>query len=736
MLNTHLNVVQQIAILALQLGVIIFVAKFCGDLAKKLKMPSVLGELTAGILIGPYVLGGIPLPLHGLEHGLFGFSNTVQIAASEAVSVLNEATIQNVTFSMYHSSLYAVATVGSILLLFMSGLETDLRMFFRYSVVGTVVGIGGVVFSFLFGNLVGMWMLKTGFMDPRCLFLGILCTATSVGITARILSEKKKIDTPEGVTILAAAVIDDVLGIICLAIVMGIVGAIVGGEGIAWSKIGLIAAKCIGIWLGATVAGLLLARYIAKFLRLFKSPSVFAILAFGFALLLAGLFEQSGLAMIIGAYVMGLSLSKTDVSFAVQHALHPLYNFLVPVFFVVMGMLVDIRVFADVDVLKIGVIYSLLAVLAKIIGCAIPSLFMNFNMTGALRIGTGMVPRGEVALIIAGIGAGLMMKVDGQTVPILDSRLFGVAIIMTLATTVLAPPLLSFMLARKGKGVRREVKDHTIVHTSFKCPSDTIAEFMLKRLMESFENEGFFMSTLDKETGILQFRRDNLSFAMVMTDNEFVFESNPDEVIFIKTIMYETFVDLHQSLGKLRELAKPEEMQKDIFENNSSPHAAEENTQKKTPPPAPIVEKNIPASCICMDLKADTKEGVIRELVDLLEKQHLLLDKEMCIRDLLEREKVVSTCMQQGLALPHERTDGVDELVAAIGIKKEGYHFDSMDGEPSKVFVLCLSPKSSSGPHIQFIAGVAAVFSKKENMDAILNASSPEEVLDVFKSRK
>ena len=176
--------------------------------------------------------------------------------------------------------------------------------------------------------------------------------------------------------------------------------------------------------------------------------------------------------------------------------------------------------------------------------------------------------------------------------------------------------------------------------------------------------------------------------------------------------------------------------EQDIFENSSSPDAAEENTQKKTPPPAPIVEKNIPASCICMDLKADTKEGVIHELVELLDKQHLLLDKEMCIRDLLEREKVVSTCMQQGLALPHGRTDGVDELVAAIGIKKEGYHFDSMDGEPSKVFVLCLSPKSSSGPHIQFIAGVAAVFSKKENMDAILNASSPEEVLDVFKSRK
>ena len=454
MLNFHLSVVQQISVLALQIGVIIFAARFCGEFAKKIKCPSVLGELVAGIIIGPYLLGGISIPLHGLEHGLFGFLPNVEIVGE---TIKGAATITNVAFPAYHSSLYAIATIGSILLLFMSGLETDLRMFFRYSLVGTLVGVGGVVFSFVAGACVGKFMLGLDWMHPCSLFLGILCTATSVGITARILSEKKKIDTPEGVTTMAAAVIDDVLGIICLAVVLGIVAAPAAGAnaGTDWGRIGIISAKCVGFWLGATALGLLLAGHIAKFLKVFKSSTVFSCLAFGFALLLAGIFEQQGLAMIVGAYVMGLALSKTDISFALQRSLHPLYNFLVPVFFVVMGMLVDIRVFANPTVLKIGAIYSILAVLAKVIGCAIPALFMNFNMLGAVRIGTGMIPRGEVALIIAGIGMTTMY----QGKPILDSNLFGVAIIMTLITTLFAPPLLSLVLSINKKGVRKESKD-------------------------------------------------------------------------------------------------------------------------------------------------------------------------------------------------------------------------------------------------------------------------------------
>lgn len=403
-MNESLSLTAQIAILALQLGVILFAARFFGDLAKKLKVPSVLGELIAGIVIGPYLLGSIGFNLHGFHDGLF------PLIAGSSVPV--------------STPLYGIATLGSIVLLFMSGLETDLRMFFKYSVVGSVVGLGGVIFSFVFGDVIGMVALKASFMDPRCLFLGILCTATSVGITARILSEKKSIDSPEGVTILAAAVIGRRARHHLPCHRHGYRNRQrFCGRACQLGRHRLVAVKSFGIWLGVTLLGLVLAHKIAAFLKWFKSAATFSILALGLALLLAGAFEQAGLAMIIGAYIMGLSLSKTDISFSIQSNLHPVYNFLVPVFFVVMGMLVDIRVMADPEVLTLGLIYSVVAVLAKILGCALPAYFMNFNMLGALRIGTGMIPRGEVALIIGGIGVTTMMTLNGERIPILDSKL-------------------------------------------------------------------------------------------------------------------------------------------------------------------------------------------------------------------------------------------------------------------------------------------------------------------------
>ena len=719
MLNFHLSIVQQIAILALQLGVIIFAARFCGDLCKKIKMPSVLGELLAGIIIGPYLLGGIPLGLHGMENGLFGVLQSITVSGE---AITGEAVINNVTFQSYHSSLYALATVGSVLLLFMSGLETDLRMFIRYSLAGTLVGVGGVIFSFLFGAGIGVFMLDLPFMHPCSLFLGILSTATSVGITARILSEQKKIDTPEGVTTLAAAVIDDVLGIICLAVVMGIV-SVPGDGGTDWGQIGLISLKCILFWLLATAAGLIIAGSVAKLLKRFKSPTVYATLSFGIALIAAGLFEQQGLAMIIGAYVTGLSLSKTDISFALQRSLRGLYQFLVPVFFVVMGMLVDIRVFADMQVLKIGLIYSVLAIAAKVIGCALPALFMNFNIKGALRIGTGMVPRGEVALIIAGIG--MTTIYNGK--PVLGASLFGVAVIMTLLTTLLAPPLLSIILKSPGSGVRKEGKDMSVVHTCFNFQTQVLAEFILRHLEENLKREDYMLSQLDKESGVMQIRKNDLSFALIVNNAELTFESNPDEVPFIKAIMFETIVHIHLELEHLKQAADPAEVRKDFLAAPAD--FAPENRHLHRS----MLDKALVTKPVIMELKSDDKNGVFDELISMLAQKKLISDARTCLQEVIKRENVASTCLQNGIALPHARTDTVKKLTVAIGIRHDGYNFDSLDGQPSRIFVLCLSPQSADSPHIECLATISAILGDEENIQRILNAANPQEVCDIFR---
>ena len=705
-MHEEMSVVAQISILAIQIGVIIFAARFCGKAAQRFHIPPVLGELLAGVIIGPYLLGGIGFGAGHFAQGLFA------LPASGGLPV--------------STPLYGIATLGSIILLFMSGLETDLRLFFRYSVAGTVIGLGGVIFSFGFGAGLGMLMLDVGFMDPRCLFLGILSTATSVGITARILSEKKSIDSPEGTTILAAAVIDDVLGIICLAVVMGIVAVSTGdGGGVDWTRIEIIAVKSIGIWLGVTALGLVTAHHIAKFLKLFRPSAVYSILAFGLALLLAGLFEQAGLAMIVGAYVMGLSLSKTDIAFSLQRSLRGIYDFLVPVFFVVMGMLVDVRVLGDMDVLTFGLLYSALAIISKIIGCALPALFLNFNMLGALRIGAGMIPRGEVALIIAGIGATTTMMVGGQPTPIIDPKLFGVAIIMTLMTTIVAPPMLSMMLGIPGKGVKKDVADATLVFTHFTLPSEVVRDFVLRTLMENLRLEGFRHSEFTRDENIINFRKENVTFTLQINNNDFDFESSSDNVRLIRTAMYETFVELHKNMEELKRMACPVGMSEGIINGSEAP-------RKRVPLD---LDKIISHDCVVNDLKATTHEAAICELVQVLARSGRLLDIELCQRDVLAREAVVHTCIAGGIALPHARTNGVSELVTAIGISRNGCDTPGDNGPKTRIFVLSLCPKFAEGPYLQFVAHVASVLGNEKNVQALSASPEIEDIRAVFLSK-
>ena len=699
----------QVAVLAIQLGVILVAARLFGMLASKLKIPAVMGELLAGIVLGPFCLGSLSLGIPHFEHGLF------PLVEGQSVPV--------------DAKLYSIATLGSILLLFVSGLETDVRTFFKYSIVGTVVGVGGVICSFFCGTAVGCW-LGWGFMDPRTLFLGILCTATSVGISARILSEHRAMSSPEGVTIMAAAVIDDVLGIICLAIVVGIANVGLHGGKMAWSAIAWISIKSFGIWLGVTAVGLLLSRRIAGFLKLFKSSRVFAVMAFGLALILAGIFEQTGLAMIVGAFVMGLSLSKTDIVFKIRNKLDPVYNFLVPIFFVVMGMLVDIRVLKDPRVLTLGLVFSGMAILGKVVGCFLPALLMNFNWVGSLRIGVGMVPRCEVVLIIAGIAATSMMKNPAGTlppvVPIFDSKLFGVAIIMPLVTALLAPPLLNMVLAIKRKGIRREMPDVTETTTSFSFPNEVITASVFNYVMELFTHDGFLHSLYTKEINIIQFRRENVQFSLQIDGNTLAFTSNVAEVPLIKTAVYEAIAELHRSLTELRQLATPENLRNELFIKTEA---------KPTPRETALLAKVISADNIVVGLKTATKEGVIRELLETIGRKTRLPDMELCYRDILEREREISTYYGNGIAMPHARTAGTDKFIIAVGIRSEGVQCDGDNDSMAQIFILALCPRGESGPYLQFIAQISKLLSDESRRQALISAKSAQEVKKIITAK-
>lgn len=691
------NPAHQMVILVFQLAVIIFAARAGGGLMRRLKLPGVLGELLSGVIIGPYFLGHIPLPWLNLPHGVF--------PRIEGFPVSTE--------------LYGFATIASLILLFIVGLETDFRQFLKYSVAGTVIGLGGVAVSFAAGSLSCVFFgfgENRHFFTPTALFLGALCTATSVGITARILSERKKMDTPEGVTILASAIIDDVLGIIALAIIISLIDVLkVGGDGsiggLPWGNITHVAVRTVLVCLAFSALGLCFSSRIGRFLKFFQNPTTFTTMALGLAFFAAGIFETAGLAMIIGAYVMGLSLSKTDIAFIVQERLHNLYDFFVPVFFAVMGMMVDMERLTKWEVIAFGLIFGVLATLAKIIGCAVPALFLNFNMVGAFRIGAGMIPRGEVALIISGIG---------MSAGILDPDTFGAAIIMTLFTTILAPPILYVALAIPGKGVTVERASDDFRQSRFPFPSEAVADAATQNILSAFRGEGFFLSMVDSSSRLYHIRKDDLAFSMWRDDTvTIVFSSNRRDVTYIHTVIYESLVEMHQDLDRLKELAKPKEFRRTL----------RSVTSVRT---LPIKEKReiLRPDCVIMRLQARTKDAAIHELVRKLDGGALPIKcEEDVLTSVAERENAAPTDLEYGVSMPHGRTDAVSSVMAAVGLAPEGMDFTCLDGSPARLVILVASPKNTSGPHLHFLASITASLRTKELVDEVLASQNETEVV-------
>jgi fructose-specific phosphotransferase system IIA component len=687
------TIVHRMSMLVFQLSVILFAARLAGTLFKKLKFPSVLGELIAGIILGPSLLGSIPIPFL-FENGLFPQVEGALIPVQP--------------------ELYAISTIGSIVLLFLVGLETDLKLFLQFSVAGVLVGFGGVIFSFLIGAYTTAWWLHLPLGDPRVLLMGVISTATSVGITIRVLSEKKKVGSPEGMTILAGAVVDDILGIILLSVVLGIatLSRKAGQQANQLLEIGMLIFRALGVWLGFTAVGLLLSHKIGSFLKFFKNIGTISVLALGLALFLSGIFEKAGLAMIIGAYVTGLTLSRTDLAYVIENALHPVYEFFVPIFFVVMGMLVNIKELISPKVLTFGLIFTIGAVVAKIVGCGIPTFSLKFNFMGAFRIGVGMVPRGEVALIVAGIGL---------SSGFLDQQLFGAAIFMTLLTTIIAPPVLNVILTDR-KGTLKELEKGELVGTDFNMASPYLVELLSERIVQSFVSEGYYVNTIEDEYKIYHFRREKTAITLFVEQKKLRFENNSNDTIFVKNIVYENLVRLNGMINEVKDLVKPEMLKQELIEGEISTDFD--------------VKKVLSKDCISLDLHANSKNEVIKELIDILYRNGNISNPEAVLEAVMERENILSTGMQNGIALPHGKTDSVEKLVVAVGIHRKGVDFQSLDGMASQIFICAIAPEKIVGPHIRFIAHIGALLNTREKVDELLACSTEEEVYRFFTEKK
>ncbi|HEY8107048.1 MAG TPA: cation:proton antiporter [Gemmatimonadales bacterium] len=404
-----------VAFVALALAVILIAAKLGGHVAQRIGQPAVLGELLVGVVLGNLGLAG----LNWLE------------------PIKSDATID------------ILARLGVIILLFEVGLESTVREMLHVGGRAIVVGVLGVVVPWLLGWAVGAALLPDHSMYVH-LFLGAVLTATSVGITARVFRDLGRSQSAEARIILGAAVIDDVLGLVILAVVAGLITAADSGTSLSLGEIGLVLAKAAVFLVGALWLGLAISpRLFAAGARL-RGDSVLLAIALASCFFLSWLAAEIGLAAIVGAYAAGLILEPAHYqAFAakgerpLEDLLRPIASFLVPVFFVVIGMRVDLAAFARADVVGLAAVLTLAAVAGKQV-CGLGALGTTLD---GLSIGIGMVPRGEVGLIFASLGLGLSVR--GEQV--IDAGLYAAVVIMVMVTTLVTPPALKWSLGRADR---------------------------------------------------------------------------------------------------------------------------------------------------------------------------------------------------------------------------------------------------------------------------------------------
>ena len=400
-------------------------AKVAGELFLRMRQPPLVGEVLVGVLIGPHALGLVGTPDGSLIDLFEGKGN--EEAAKEAVTVVFDV----------------LALLGVIILLFFVGLETRLRDLLDVGGRATLVAVLGIIFPFVLGFAL-IWAIdptNAEDLEIEAAFVATAMVATSVGITARVLGDLGAIRTRESRIILGAAVVDDILALLLLAVVSGL-----GEDSFDALELGLTALAAVAFVLFAALVG---TRVIQQYsihlekLRIGNAPFLVSMIVM---LGLSALASIIGLAAIIGAFLAGMILAEAKERWSLERQALPVYEFLVPFFFVIIGTKVDPGAFTDGTILAVAVGVTVLAIIGKLAGGGLASV--GLPRRSAAIIGTGMVPRGEVGLVVASIGAGIGAISDD---------IFSVVVFMSIATTLLAPPVLVWLLG----GYRFEAEEVT-----------------------------------------------------------------------------------------------------------------------------------------------------------------------------------------------------------------------------------------------------------------------------------
>ena len=387
-------------------GILLFAAKLMAELFLRLKLPIVLGELIAGMVVGPFALGGLEI-IDGKQ--------LLQI--NDEIRVLGE--------------------MGAIVILFMAGLEMTPKEFLKGGKAAFVVGTLGVVIPFFAGLAVFQLF---GFDVLQSMLIATALTATSIAISIQVLNEFGKIKTPEARLIIGAAIVDDILAIAVLSVVTSMAGSEGGVDNIDITEITITILKVLGFFaIMLVVAVVVIPKIITP--RLWKakgSVEGIATAAFFGAAALAG---SIGLSPIVGAFAVGMALSTTKVFEKIENYIGKVGLIFAPLFFAIIGAQVDLRA-VDLNIMILSGAIIVVAVTTKLFGCGLPAMYFLKSKQKGLRVGIGMISRGEVGLIVAGVGV---------TAGVLTSEVYSTIIIMVVVTTIITPIWLKIEYRKEQK---------------------------------------------------------------------------------------------------------------------------------------------------------------------------------------------------------------------------------------------------------------------------------------------
>lgn len=376
-------------------GILLFAAKIMAELFLRLKLPIVLGELIAGMVIGPFALGAF-------------------IVGSDGVSLVN-----------INNEIRVLGEIGAIVILFMAGLEMTPKEFLKGGKASFTVGTLGVIVPFAAGLIVFQMF---GFDALQSMLIATALTATSIAISVQVLSEFGKLKSTEARLIIGAAVVDDILAIAVLSVVISIANAPGGVDSIDISEVTIKILQVLGFFAAMLIAAVwVMPKMITP--RLWKakgSVEGIATASFFGAAALAG---SIGLSPIVGAFAVGMALSTTKVFEKVENYAHQIGLIFAPLFFAIIGAQVDFRQ-VNAEILYLSGIIIVIAIATKLLGCGLPAMMFLKSKSKGLKVGIGMISRGEVGLIVAGVGVA-----SG----ILTSSVYSTIVIMVAVTTIITP---------------------------------------------------------------------------------------------------------------------------------------------------------------------------------------------------------------------------------------------------------------------------------------------------------